>query len=59
MKQIKALKNKKVINPETRKELPPSGIYVQKVSQYWKNREKDGDVTISDMKIKKTKKENN
>lgn len=53
MINIKPIKGKMVIDPETSKAMPEKGIYVKKVSQYWKNREKDGDVTIK--KLKQTK----
>lgn len=60
MINIKPINGKmKVIDPDTRKPIVPNGIFVQKVSQYWKNRKIDGDVTIVDMKKIKKKKETN
>lgn len=46
------LKGKKVIDPKTTKDLPEKGIIVKTVDRYWKNRETDGDVTITILKIK-------
>lgn len=43
-------KDKKVINPDTLRRLPESGIMVQRVTTFWKNRKEDGDVTIEDSK---------
>lgn len=46
------LKGKKVIDPKTTKDLPEKGIIVKTVDRYWKNRETDGDVTVTALKIK-------
>lgn len=55
MKLIKTVNDKKVIDPNTLKQLPENGICVQKVSQYWKNRKNDGDVTITEIRNKNKK----
>lgn len=47
--------DKKVINPDTFKRVPKDGVVIPKVTTYWKNREKDKDVTIEDLS-KKSKK---
>tara|TARA_R110002073_G_scaffold324027_1_gene501728 strand:- start:8493 stop:8675 length:183 start_codon:yes stop_codon:yes gene_type:complete len=49
-------KDSVTINPENGKRLDKDGKIFKNISTFWKNRERDGDVTIIDMSIK-TKKE--
>ncbi len=44
----------KIINPDTMKKVSEDGVIVQKITTFWTNRLKDGDITIED--LKKTKK---
>lgn len=49
--KITPLKGRKPKDPKTRRDLPESGITVHKVSTYWKNRFKDGDIAIDGKSI--------
>lgn len=49
-------KGQKVINPEDMKVLTEKGILVRKISQHWKNQERDGDVTITKVTHKQAQK---
>ena len=42
----KEAKDKKVIDPETLKRVSKNGLIIPKITSYWKNRKKDGDVEI-------------
>ena len=46
----------KVINPETLKRLPKDGIVIRKMDTFWKRREKDGDITVEKLTVKKPQK---
>lgn len=44
----------KVINPDTMKRVPRDGTVIPKMTTYWNNRKKDGDISIEDLSKKKT-----
>ena len=49
-------KGQKVYSPENMKVLSEDGILIRKVTQYWKNQEDNGDVTITRVTAKQTQK---
>lgn len=52
------LKNKDsvIVIPESGKRLGANGKIIKTVNTFWKNRERDGDVTITDMSKKQEEK---
>ena len=56
MFKITPTKNDSVtINPENGKRLNKDGKIFKNLTTFWKNRQRDGDVTIIDMSIKQKK----
>lgn len=46
-------KDKKVVNPGTLKRVPMEGIVIPKMTTYWNNRKKDGDISCEKISQKK------
>lgn len=56
---IKIIPNEglKVINPDTMKRVSKDGVVIPKMTTFWKNRFKDGDITIEDLSKNKSTKQ--
>ena len=60
MIRITPKKGLKVINPDTLKRVPDTGVVIPKMNTFWKRRENDGDITVTKVTAKKsTKREEN
>lgn len=52
MYKVIPVKGKKVIDPATMKTVGEKGIVIPKLTTYWKNRERDKDVKLEEVKVK-------